>query len=133
MKTQVATQALNSAVARRGEVAGCILHTDRGSQFRSRKFLHASGRNDMVGSLGRVGAAGDNAAMESFFSLPEKSPAPALGHPRTATHCHRHLDRTHLPPASPSARYEPVNPQKNCGAQNCRLRLNPEQPAPVEK
>jgi putative transposase len=57
------------AVARRGEVAGCVLHSDRGSQFRSRKFVHTLGRNDMVGSMGRVGAAGDNAAMESFFSL----------------------------------------------------------------
>jgi transposase InsO family protein len=27
------------------------------------------GRYDMVGSMGRVGAAGDNAAMESLFSL----------------------------------------------------------------
>ena len=27
----------------------------------------------MVGSMGRVGAAGDNAAMESFFSLPQKN------------------------------------------------------------
>jgi putative transposase len=31
------------------------------------------GRNDMVGSMGRVGAAGDNAAMESFFSLLQKN------------------------------------------------------------
>jgi putative transposase len=69
MKSQLATQALASAVARRGEVAGCILHTDRGSQFRSRKFVHALHRYDMIGSMGRVGAAGDNAAMESFFAL----------------------------------------------------------------
>jgi len=27
----------------------------------------------MVGSMGRVGAAGDNAAMESFFSLLQKN------------------------------------------------------------
>jgi putative transposase len=27
----------------------------------------------MVGSIGRVGAAGDNAAMESFFSLLQKN------------------------------------------------------------
>ncbi|WP_104182796.1 IS3 family transposase, partial [Mycobacterium avium] len=73
MKSQLATQALNSAVARRGEVAGCILHTDRGSQFRSRKFVRALSRHDMVGSMGRVGAAGDNAAMESFFSLLQKN------------------------------------------------------------
>ncbi|WP_101953261.1 IS3 family transposase [Mycobacterium intracellulare] len=73
MKSQLATQALNSAVARRGEVAGCVLHSDRGSQFRSRKFVRALGRHDMVGSMGRVGAAGDNAAMESFFSLLQKN------------------------------------------------------------
>jgi len=73
MKSRLATTALNDAAARRGEVAGCILHTDRGSQFRSRKFVHALGRHDMVGSMGRVGAAGDNAAMESFFSLLQKN------------------------------------------------------------
>ncbi|MDT5081677.1 MAG: putative transposase, partial [Mycobacterium sp.] len=32
MKSRLATTALSSAVARRGEVAGCILHSDRGSQ-----------------------------------------------------------------------------------------------------
>jgi putative transposase len=73
MKSRLAMTALSSAVARRGEVAGCILHTDRGSQFRSRKFVHALGRFDIVGSMGRVGAAGDNAAMESFFSLLQKN------------------------------------------------------------
>ena len=73
MKSRLATTALSSAVARRGEVAGCIVHTDRGSQFRSRKFVHALHRHCMVGSMGRVGAAGDNAAMESFFSLLQKN------------------------------------------------------------
>jgi putative transposase len=73
MKSQLAVAALANAVARRGEVAGCVLHSDRGSQFRSRKFLHALGYHDMVGSMGRVGAAGDNAAMESFFSLLQKN------------------------------------------------------------
>lgn len=69
MKSRIAVSALNNAVARRGDVAGCILHTDRGSQFRSRKLVHALNRHAMVGSMGRVGAAGDNAAMESFFAL----------------------------------------------------------------
>jgi transposase InsO family protein len=73
MKSRLATQALNSAVARRGEVAGCVVHSDRGSQFRSRRFVRALGRHDMVGSMGRVGAAADNAAMESFFSLLQKN------------------------------------------------------------
>ena len=35
--------------------------------------MHALGRYEMVGSMGRVGAAGDNAAMESFFSLLQKN------------------------------------------------------------
>jgi putative transposase len=77
MKSRLAVAALNHAVARRqtqgGDVAGCVLHTDRGSQFRSRKFVHAINRHAMVGSMGRVGAAGDNAAMESFFSLLQKT------------------------------------------------------------
>jgi putative transposase len=73
MKSRLAVAALNNAVARRGEVAGCVVHTDRGSQFRSRKFVRALNRHDMVGSMGRVGAAGDNAAMESFFSLLQKN------------------------------------------------------------
>jgi len=73
MKSRLATQALANAVLRREQVAGCVLHSDRGSQFRSRRFVLALGRNDMVGSMGRVGAAGDNAAMESFFSLLQKN------------------------------------------------------------
>lgn len=73
MKSRLATTALSSAVARRGDVAGCILHSDRGSQFRSRRFVHALGRHEMVGSMGRIGAAGDNAAMESFFALLQKN------------------------------------------------------------
>jgi len=69
MKSQLAVDALESAVARRHDVTGCVVHSDRGSQFRSRRFLRALARHDLVGSMGRVGAAGDNAAMESFFSL----------------------------------------------------------------
>ena len=73
MKARTAVDAIASAVARRAvdgtPVAGCIVHSDRGSQFRSRKFLAALQRHDLLGSMGRVGAAGDNAAMESFFGL----------------------------------------------------------------
>jgi putative transposase len=77
MKSKLAVKALNSAVARRnrtgGGVAGCIVHSDRGSQFRSRKFVRALKRHDLLGSMGRVAAAGDNAAMESFFALLQKN------------------------------------------------------------
>lgn len=74
MKARLAVDALETAVARRdGDVAGCILHSDRGSQFRSRKLQRALTRHQMVGSMGQVGSAGDNAAMESFFSLLQKN------------------------------------------------------------
>ncbi|MGW6422697.1 IS3 family transposase [Nocardia sp. NPDC055053] len=73
MKSRLAVTAVNNAVARRGDVSGCVLHTDRGSQFRSRRFVHVLNRHRMVGSMGRVGAAGDNAAMESFFSLLQRN------------------------------------------------------------
>ena len=35
--------------------------------------MHALHYHEMVGSMGRVGAAGDNAAMESFFALLQKN------------------------------------------------------------
>jgi putative transposase len=73
MLAQLAVDALHSAVARRavqgGGTVGCIVHSDRGSQFRSRKYLAALRRHELVGSMGQVGSAGDNAAMESFFGL----------------------------------------------------------------
>ena len=73
MKSSLAVRALENAVAMRGDIAGCVVHSDRGSQFRSRKFLRALTRHRLVGSMGRVAAAGDNAAMESFFALLQKN------------------------------------------------------------
>jgi transposase InsO family protein len=77
LKARLAVNALTNAVARRAsagaDVAGCSVHADRGSQFRSRKFHRALARHDMVGSMGQVASAADNAAMESFFSLLQKN------------------------------------------------------------
>ncbi|WP_228266482.1 IS3 family transposase [Ornithinimicrobium ciconiae] len=77
MKSRLAVQALDNAVATRAahgmDVAGCIVHSDRGSQFRSRKYLAALRRHHLVGSMGQVGTSADNAAMESFFALLQKN------------------------------------------------------------
>ena len=73
MKARLAVNALDNAISRRRDAAGCIVHSDRGSQFRSRKFVHALNRHHLIGSMGQVGAAGDNAAMESFFALLQKN------------------------------------------------------------
>ena len=69
MTSQIAVNALVSAVQRRQAGAGCVVHSDRGSQFRSRKVARVLAAHDLVGSMGQVASAGDNAAMESFFSL----------------------------------------------------------------
>jgi putative transposase len=73
MKARLVVAAIEMAVARRGEVAGCILHSDRGSQFRARKVHRALARHGLVGSMGQVGSAGDNAALESFFALLQRN------------------------------------------------------------
>ena len=73
MKARLVVAAIETAVARRGDVAGCILHSDRGSQFRARKVHRALARHRMVGSMGQVGTAADNAAMESFFALLQRN------------------------------------------------------------
>jgi transposase InsO family protein len=74
MESSIVVTALDSAVARRGaSVTGCILHSDRGGQFRSRKLQQALFRHRMLGSMGQVASAADNAAVESFFSLQQKN------------------------------------------------------------
>ncbi len=72
MKASLAVSALQMAVQRR-EPAGTVVHSDRGSQFRSRRFVRAIEDAGLRGSMGRVGACGDNAAMESFFALLQKN------------------------------------------------------------
>ncbi len=72
MSADLAVAALRMAIQRRRPV-GTTVHSDRGSQFRSRRFVHALSSAGLVGSMGRVGAAGDNAAMESFFALLQKN------------------------------------------------------------
>lgn len=73
MKASLAVRALKNAMVQREFPAGVIVHSDRGSQFRSRSFQHALKHYKLQGSMGRVGACGDNAAMESFFSLLQKN------------------------------------------------------------
>jgi putative transposase len=72
MKASLAVAALRNAIGLRA-AAGTIVHSDRGSQFRSNAYVRTLRNNGLVGSMGRVGACGDNAAMESFFALLQKN------------------------------------------------------------
>jgi putative transposase len=72
MTADLAVRALRNAIALRGPV-DTVVHSDRGSQFRSHVYIRALRDGQLVGSMGRVGACQDNAAMESFFSLLQKN------------------------------------------------------------
>lgn len=73
MKASLAVRALTNALVQRAYPVGVVVHSDRGGQFRSRAFQRTLQRHGLRGSMGRVGACGDNAAMESFFSLLQKN------------------------------------------------------------
>ena len=72
MTSQLAVDAISNAIALR-RPAGTVVHSDRGSQFRSHAFVRALRDAGLNGSMGRVGACADNAAMESFFNLLQKN------------------------------------------------------------
>jgi len=73
MTAKLAVSALRSAIARRQPAGTVVVHSDRGSQFRSRAFQAVLKAAKLTGSMGRVASAGDNAAMESFHSLLQKN------------------------------------------------------------
>ena len=72
MKSSLAVNALRHTVNLRKPVKA-IVHSDRGSQFRSKDFTSELTKHGLRPSMGRVGAAGDNAAMGSFFVLRQKN------------------------------------------------------------
>jgi putative transposase len=72
MTSDLAVAALRNALALRGPV-DTVVHSDRGSQFRSHAYVRALREAQLRGSMGRVGACADNAAMESFFALLQKN------------------------------------------------------------
>lgn len=73
MTASLAVSALRSAIARRQPTGTFVVPSDRGSQFRSRASRAVLKSAGLSGSMGRVAAAGDNAAMESCFSLLQKN------------------------------------------------------------
>jgi putative transposase len=73
MTAGLAVSALRNAIALRSPAGTVVVHSDRGSQFRSASFVRTLKDHGLTGSMGRVGACGDNAAMESFFALLQKN------------------------------------------------------------
>lgn len=68
LRAELVVDALEMARWRRRPPAGqTVVHSDRGSQYTSWAFGHRLRAAGLLGSMGRVGTAADNAMMESFF------------------------------------------------------------------
>ncbi len=112
MKSRLAVNALDNAVIRRGDTAGCIVHSDRGSQFRSRKFVRALHRHHLIGSMGASRRCRRQRREGVLLrAAAEERPEPqTVAHSRGAPDRDHHLDRTNLPPPPPAGQPGPVDP-----------------------
>jgi len=72
MTSKLVCDALDHAIDLRAPTS-TIVHSDRGGQYRSGRYQRLIRDHGLQQSMGRVGACGDNAAMESFFSLLQKN------------------------------------------------------------
>lgn len=105
-KSRLVVNAIDNAVGLRGDVAGCVVHSDRGQPV--------SGSEDDPGArpsrAGRIDGArgrGRRQRRDGIVLQPaaeERPEPPLLGDPCRAPDRDRDLDRAHLPPASPSGR-----------------------------
>jgi transposase InsO family protein len=68
-RAELVTDALRMAAARGDLQPGCIMHSDRGSEYTSSEFRHQIRKLNLRQSMGRTGICYDNAAAESFFGL----------------------------------------------------------------
>jgi putative transposase len=67
MKTSLVVDALKMAIWRRKPGEGAIFHSDRGSQYCSKKFQKLLKSHKMRSSMSKKGDCWDNAVAESFF------------------------------------------------------------------
>lgn len=59
--------ALKDAISHTKNTAGCILHSDRGSQYCSQEYQRLAKDHGFISSMSRKGNCWDNAPMESFW------------------------------------------------------------------
>ncbi len=68
MTEKLVTAALSMAFKRREIEPGLIVHSDRGVQYRSQRYIDFMASRGCTPSMSRKGNCWDNAPMESFFS-----------------------------------------------------------------
>jgi putative transposase len=89
MKSRLAVNALRMAITRRNPVA-TVVHSDRGGQFRSRRYVQTLAHHGLAGSIGH--------GIVLLATATQRARHPPLEQPRTITDRDRYLDRAHLPP-----------------------------------
>jgi putative transposase len=68
-KAPLVCDALKMGIAQRGgNVAGVMMHTDRGSQYTSHAFVNLCAKHKITQSMSRAGSCHDNAVAESWFA-----------------------------------------------------------------
>lgn len=67
MTKKLVIAALQDAINHTIDVSGCILHSDRGSQYCSKDYIEMAGKHCFTMSMSRQGNCWDNAPMESFW------------------------------------------------------------------
>jgi len=72
MRTELVTDALQMALARRRPAPGLVWHSDQGSQFVSLAFGQQARAAGIAQSMGSKGDCFDNAVAESFFATIKK-------------------------------------------------------------
>ncbi|MFB7918873.1 IS3 family transposase [Streptomyces sp. NPDC056061] len=68
-RAELVVDALDMAHGRGGLEPGCVIHSDRGSEYTSAQFRHRIRELGLRQSCGRTGSRFDNAAAESFWAL----------------------------------------------------------------
>lgn len=68
LRTELVADALEMARTRRGPSPGLVHHSDQGTQYTSYAFGARLREAGILGSVGRVGDAYDNAVAEAFFA-----------------------------------------------------------------
>ena len=68
INTELAKEAVKTAIRRCGKNEDLILHSDRGSQFSSKSFVEFCRENGIIQSMSRPGCPYDNAPMERYFN-----------------------------------------------------------------
>lgn len=123
MRTDLVTDALEMAIARRHPPKGVIFHSDRGTQYTSREFATFCRKQNIRRSLGRTGICFDNSVAESFFATYKKElihtrPWPSMKDLKKATftwieeyynRARRHSTLGYLTPAEYELGYRHIN------------------------